>query len=229
MNRTFIYLCSSALVWSLFILTGIILINQVGPFRNSDVYNIQGGLRALNEQPLLIIGGQIVFAWAGLAFLCMVILFYDWMRSEQNSSNLRIATVSGLISTTLFLFYGIVGAFTSFDMNYLQSVRGTAYVQEAYLPVTLIMNRIYASSITLSGIWFTVINWQLNGRHILPRFVPYLGIGAGILALPGFVLPGGGFSLLSLLLSALWGISMERMGFRSWRDSEANPESMLQQ
>ena len=82
----------------------------------------------------------------------------------------------------------------------------TTYVQDTYLLLTLVTNRVFAAAITVSGLWFALANWIALRNHALPQFVAYLGLAAGVIALLGFVLPGGGFSPLGLLLGALWAI-----------------------
>jgi hypothetical protein len=62
MNDTGGIFARSSVAWAFFTLSGIILMILVAPFRNYDIYDIQGGMRALSEQPLLVIGGQIIFA-----------------------------------------------------------------------------------------------------------------------------------------------------------------------
>jgi hypothetical protein len=47
----------SSIAWAIFTLSGIILMILVAPFRNYDIYDIQGGMQALSEQPWLVIGG----------------------------------------------------------------------------------------------------------------------------------------------------------------------------
>jgi hypothetical protein len=138
--------------------------------------------------------------------ILMVLSFHEGFMHYDKSYSTRAATVFGLVSGSLFLFYGLVGGFSSFDLIYIQSTRSVAYVQDAYLPLVLIANRTLAAAITVSGFWFSRVNLQLLREQSLPPLLAYLGIGAGGIALFGFVLPGGGFSMLSLLLSSVWRI-----------------------
>jgi hypothetical protein len=205
----------SAFAWAFFALAGFAMLALVSPLRNYDLYDIEGGMRALNKQPVLVIGGQLAFAWAGVVLICLVLALYDWLPTDSRSLTAYMATAFGMIAGAFFLLFGLVGGFTSFDLRYIESVRSTDYVQNAYLPLTLVMNRTFAAAITVSGLWFALINWVALRGAVLPPFVSYLGIGAGMSALLGFILPGGGFSVLGLLLSALWGILA---GFRLLRE-----------
>jgi hypothetical protein len=83
------------------------------------------------------------------------------------------------------------------------STRLVAYLQDAYLPLVLMANRTLAAAVTVSGLWFSMVNLLLLRQQSLPPLLAYLGIGASGVALFGFVLPGGGFSLLSLLLGSV--------------------------
>lgn len=202
------------LLWGLLILFWFVLLFLLGPARGNDIYDIQAGMRAHSQQPLLVVAAQIVFAWTGVALVFLVLSFYKRLSTESPSDIARAATVFGLISGSMFMFSGLVGGFSSFDLIYIQSVRSPAYVQDAYLPLGLLVNRSQAAAITVSGLWFAMVNLLALRNQALPQFIAYLGVGAGTVALLGFVLPGGGFSLLSLLLGALWGIlsglSMDR-------------------
>jgi hypothetical protein len=211
MNNTSEILGVNAFAWALLTLSGFVTMVFGATIRNYDVYDIQVGMRALNEQPVLVIGGQIAFAWAGVVLVLMALGFYEWLPAASRSYTTRVATTFGIIAGALFLFFGLVGSHGTFDRVYIQSVRSAAYGQEAYLPLTLVMNRTQAAAITVSGLWFALTNWVALRSRVLPRLVSYIGLGAGVAALLGFVLPGGGFSLLGLLLSALWGILV---GFR---------------
>lgn len=204
----------SAFAWAFLVLAGFATMVLLAPIRNYDVYDIQGGMRALNEQPVLVISGQIAFAWAGVVLVLMALAFYEWLPAELRSYTARAATAFGGIAGALFLFFGLVGGFTSSEMLYIQSVHSITYVQDTYLPLALVTNRAFAAAITVSGLWFALANWIALRTHALPQFVAYVGLAAGVIALLGFVLPGGGFSPLGLLLSALWGILV---GFRLLR------------
>jgi hypothetical protein len=86
------------------------------------------------------------------------------------------------------------------------STRLPAYVQDTYLPLVWMANRTLAAAVTISGLWFSMVNLLLLRQQSLPPLLAYLGIGAGGVALFGFVLPGDGFSLLSHLLGSIGGI-----------------------
>ncbi len=210
-DRIFAY---SSIAWAFFTLCGIILMILIAPFRNYNVYDIQGGMRALNEQPLLVIGGQIVFAWAGVALVFMVLAFNDVQPAAPRAFIQGAATTFGLISSAFFLLFGLVGGFASYELTYIQSSHSAAYVQEAYLPIMLIMNRLQAAAISASGLWFALANWLTLRNRAFSQWVAYIGLSAGMIALPGFVIPGGGFSLLSLLLSVIWGVLAGFQGLR---------------
>jgi hypothetical protein len=79
-------------------------------------------------------------------------------------------------------------------------------VQEVYLPLTIVMNRVHIAAIATSGIWFFLTNWIGLQDRALPQPMSYVGLGAGGIAMLGFVLPGGGFGLLSSLLGVIWAI-----------------------
>lgn len=213
----------SLICWSLLVFTGILLMFLVAPLRNYDIYDISGGIRALNEQPLLLIGGQIVYGWAGVVLVFLVLSFYETLPAESRNYITRAATAFGVIAGAIFLLYGLVGSFASFDLRYVQSMRSTEYVQGTYLPLILILNRTLAAAVTTSGLWFLLANWVALHNRAIPAWVAYLGMGAGVIALPGFVLPGGGFSLLSLLFSAMWGVTAGLHWSRRGRTVQAVP------
>jgi hypothetical protein len=196
----------SAIAWAFFTLAGFTMMVLVSPLRNYDIYNLQGGMRALAERPVLVIAGQVAYAWAGIALVCMALSFKDWLPAISHTFFARGATTFAGIAGSFFLFYGMVGGLALFELRYVQSVHSAEYARQAYLPLTLVMNRTFAAAITVSGLWFTLANWMALQEHALPRVVPYLGLGAGLVALLGFILPGGGFGILSLLIGALWGI-----------------------
>jgi hypothetical protein len=136
----------------------------------------------------------------------MVLAFNDLQPADPRSFITRAATTFGMISGAFFLFFGLVGGFASYELTYIQFIHAADYVQEAYMPLMLITNRLQAAAITASGLWFALANW-----------FAYIGLGAGVVAFPGFVIPGGGFGLLSLLLSAIWGVLVGFQGLRSSR------------
>jgi hypothetical protein len=104
------------------------------------------------------------------------------------------------------LLYGLIGGFGFADLSYIQSVRSADYIRETYLPLSIITNRTLAAAITVSGLWFGLTNWFALQSKAWPRPVSILGLGAGAIALLGFVIPGGGFSLLGVLLGVIWAI-----------------------
>jgi hypothetical protein len=208
----------SAFAWAFFTIIGFTAIVLVSPRRGFDVYDLQGGMRALTELPVLVIGGQIIFAWAGVALVIMVLALNELIHNESISFTSKVASAFGLIAGALFLLLGLVGGFSSFELLYLQSTRSAAYIRDAFLPLAIITNRTHIAAIAVLGIWLVLVSWVGLQNRNLPPSVSYLGIGAGCIALLGFVLPGGGFGLLSSLLSALWAILA---GFRSLQNINA--------
>lgn len=195
-----------AFVWAVFTIIGFSMLVLAAPIRNYDVYDVEGSMQALSEQPLLIIGGQVAFAWAGVALIFLVLAFQKWLPAEPRTFSTGAATVFGCISGTLFILYGLVGGFAYAELNYLRSVLSAEYIQDIYLPVTLLMNRTLAAALTVAGFWFALANRAALNWQMLSRLVAYVGIAAGVIALPGFLLPGGGFSILSMLISVVWGV-----------------------
>jgi hypothetical protein len=185
---------------------GFVTMVVVSPIRNFDIYDIEGGMRALTEQPALVVGGQVVFAWAGVAFIIMILAFHERQPGDARPLMVKVATAFGLIAGTLLLFFGLVGGFAYYELIYLQATRSAAYVQEVYLPLTIVMNRVHIAAIATSGIWFFLTNWIGLQDRALPQPMSYVGLGAGGIAMLGFVLPGGGFGLLSSLLGVIWAI-----------------------
>ena len=183
MNNTTKVSGLSALTWALLSILGFAATMLLASIRNYDNYDIQAGLQALNEQPVLVIGGQIVYAGAGVVLVLMALAFYDWLPAESRSYTARAATAFGGIAGALFLFSGLVGGFSSLDLAYVQSVRSAAYVQDAYLPLTLIVSRALAAAIIISGLWFALANWVVLRSRAMPPFVSYVGLGAGVIAL----------------------------------------------
>lgn len=55
-------------------------------------------------------------------------------------------------------------------------------------------------------IWFFLTNWIGFQDRVFPQFVAYVGLGAGGIAILGFLIPGGGFGLVSSLLGVTWAI-----------------------
>lgn len=174
-----------ALAWGLLSLSGFALIALAARARRFDSYDVQAGLQALSQQPLLVIGAQVLFAWAGTALIILALAFHDWLPRASPSSPARAAVAFGLIAGALFLFFGLVGGFSTADLAYIQSVRTAAYVPAAYLPLSLVMNRAFSAAITVSGLWFALSNWDALGSRALPPLLALLGLVAGALALPG--------------------------------------------
>jgi hypothetical protein len=196
----------SALAWALLVLAGFGMMVLVSPLREFDIYNLEGGMRALDERPVLVMASALAYAWAGLALVLLVMALDEILPGEVHALPSRVVKVFGLIGASFFLFYGLVGGFALFELRYIRSVHSAEYAAQAYLPLTLIMNRIFAAGITVSGLWFALGNWLALQARALPQTLAYLGLGAGLVALPGFLLPGGGFGILGLLLAALWGL-----------------------
>ena len=192
----------SALAWAVLFLLSFTLLVLLGRALGFDVYDIEKGMRVLDQQPVLVIGEHIAFAWSGAAFVLMVLAFYERLPAEMRSYPPKAATAFGIIAGTLFLFHGLVGGFGSSDLSF----HSAAYVKDAYLPLTLVTNPALAAAITVSGLWFALTNWTMLHSNALPRRVSYLGLGVGVIAFSGFVQTGGDYGLLGLLLGALWAI-----------------------
>lgn len=208
-------LAVSASAWALFTVVGFATMVLVSPIRNYDIYDVQGGLRALTEQPALVVGGQVVFAWAGVAFIILALAFYEWWPVGARTFSVKVATAFGMIAGLLLLFLGLVGGFSYYELTYLQATRSAAYIQDAYLPLAIIVNRVHIAAITISGMWFLLTNWFGLQERIFPQVVAYVGVGAGGIAMLGLLLPGGGFGLVSSLLGVLWAILVSIQVWRS--------------
>jgi len=198
----------SALAWAVAHLAWFGVAVGLSPLREFDIYNIDGGLRVLTEQPVLLIIGQLLLAWAGVALVGMALALPDWIPAEARSYRARAGLTFGLIGAAFFLFAGLVGGLSSFEMHYIQSIRSLDYIRGAYLPLALITNRAHAAAITVGAIWFVSANRDALRAGALPAPLAYSGLGAGALALLGFFLPGGGFSQVHLLITILWGFAV---------------------
>jgi hypothetical protein len=187
-------------VWGALVICGLIFGLLLAPACSYDIYDVQAGLRAYSQQPLLAVGAQIVFAGVGIVMILMVLSFHEGFMHYDKSYSTRAATVFGLVSGSLFLFYGLVGGFSSFDLIYIQSTRSAAYVQDAYLPLVLIANRTLAAAITVSGFgsaWLICSSCASNlCRH---SWRIWESEQAGLLCLDSFY-------LLCLFLGFVWGI-----------------------
>jgi hypothetical protein len=198
---------TSALTWAVITLLAFVLLLVSSSIQGYDVYDISKGVRAISDRFALLVGGYIAFAWSGAALIFMVIAIHGRPPAGPQSYLARTGAAFGLIAGALFLFYGLIGGHGYLDLSHVQSVRSADYIADAYLPLAIVTNRALAAAVSVSGLWFVLINWHLLRANILSRFIAYLGLVAGAIALTGFVLPAGDFGLLSLLLLGVpWGI-----------------------
>jgi len=197
---------TSVLVWAIITTAALVLMMTSSSLRGGDIYDISRGVEAISESSAVLYAAHIAFAWSGMAFVFAVVTIYDWLAADDINYWTRTGTAFGLIAGTLFLLYGLVGGFGYADLSYVQSVRSADYVWAAYLPLSIITNRTLAAAITVSGFWFGLTNWYALQNKVWPNPVPILGLGAGVVALLGFMIPGGGFSLLSILFGIIWAI-----------------------
>jgi hypothetical protein len=197
---------TTALAWAAITLLAFVLTVASSSARGFDVYDITQGVRAISEGSILLFGAHIAFAWSGAALVFLVVAIHGWLPAGSQSYLTQAGSAFGLIAAALFLIYGLLGGHGYLDLSYVQSVRSAEYITDAYLPLSLVLNRTLAAAITISGLWLALTNWRLLRANIFSPYVAYLGLGAGVIALLGFVMPGGGFSLLSLLLAVPWAI-----------------------
>jgi hypothetical protein len=198
---------ASTLAWTILTLLAFVLLLISSSARGFDVYDISAGLRAITQGVALLFGGYIAFAWSGAALIFMVVAFHSWLPAVSQSHLSRSAAAFGLIAGALFLYYGLIGGHGYLDLSRVKSVRSAEYIADAYLPLALITNRALATAVSVSGLWFVLINWHFLRASIFSRFVAYVGLVTGVIALSGFVMPAGDFGVLSLLLLGVpWGI-----------------------
>jgi hypothetical protein len=197
---------SLLLSWASIALLGFVLLVISSVARGGDVYDITQGERAIREQPALLTGAHITFAWSGVALIFMIVALHGRLIAGSHTYFANVAAIFGLIAGALYLFYGLVGGFGYYELYYVQSVHSAGAISGAYLPLSIISNRTLAASISVLGVWFLLINWIAVQSQLWPKPIAYLGAITGAIALLGFLLPGGGFGILSLLLGAIWGI-----------------------
>lgn len=207
---------TSALAWAAVTIFAFTLLVVSSGSRGFDLYDISQGISAITDTPMILAGGYILFAWSGVALIFMVVAVYGSLTTGSNEYLARTGAVFGLIAGTLFLLYGLIGGFGYFDLSYIESVRSADYIRDAYLPLTIITNRMLAAAVSTLGLWFVLTNWLTLQSRIIPSPISYLGLAAGAIALPGFLLPGGMFSLLALLLAIVWATVV---GFQMLRQS----------
>ena len=196
---------TSALVWAVITLLAFVLLLVSSSIRGSDLYDISQGTQAISDQVAPLVGGYFAFSWSGAALIFMVVALDGWLFGDSQSYLARVGAAFGLIAGALFLIYGLVSGHGYLDLSYVQSVRSADYIRDSYLPFTLLSNQIIAAALTLFGIWLVLINLQLLRVPLLSPLIAYLGLGAGAIALLGFVMPAALLGLLSLILGILWG------------------------
>jgi len=197
---------TSALVWAVITLLAFVLLLVSSSIRGSDLYDISQGTQAISDQVAPLVGGYFAFGWSGVALIFMVVALDGWLLGDSQSYLARVGAAFGLIAGALFLIYGLVSGHGYLDLSYVQSVRSADYIRDSYLPFTLLSNQIIAAALTLFGIWLVLINLQLLRVPLLSPLIAYLGLGAGAIALLGFVMPAALLGLLSLILGILWGL-----------------------
>ncbi len=207
---------TSALAWAAVTIFAFALLVVSSGSRGFDLYDISQGISAITDSLMLLAGAYILFSWSGVALIFMVVAVHGSLTRESNEYLARTGAVFGLIAGTLFLLHGLIGGFGYFDLSYIESVRSAEYIRDAYLPMTIMTNRMLAAGISILGLWFVLTNWLTLQSRIIPSPVSYLGLAAGAIALPGFLLPGGMFSLLALLLAIIWATLV---GFQMLRQS----------
>lgn len=204
----------TALAWAAVTAFAFIMLIVSSGSRGFDVYDISQGISAITGSLVILAGSYILFAWSGVVMIFMVVAIQSSMTQEANSFLTRTGAIFGIIAGALFLLHGLIGGFGYFDLSYIESVRSAGYIREAYLPLTIISNRLLAAAISTMGLWLVLNNWPALQANSQPSSLPYLGLVAGAVALPGFLFPGGMFSLLALLLGIVWatllGIQMMR-------------------
>jgi hypothetical protein len=194
------------MIWAIITLIAFVLLIVSSFSRGNDTYDIYRGTQAIIEQPALLAAGYIVFAWSGAALVFAVVAFRNLLPEDSQTYLVNAGAAFGLIGGALFLLYGLVGGMGFLDLSYIESVRGTDYIGDVYLPFALVTNRTLAAATAVSGLWFVLVNWHFLRTGTFPRLLAYLGLGAGAIAMTGLVMPAGvgGFSLL--LLGVPWGI-----------------------
>lgn len=196
----------SALAWAILALAGFALNIALAALGRLDIYDSETALRFLEQRPALVIGSHFFYGLAGVAFVLTAIAFYEWLPREGGGYLARASLTFGIIAGTLFFISGQIGGWGGVDLRYVQATRSADYAQAAYLPLAIVVNRMFAAAITGSGLWLLMTNLNIVKNKILPAVIAYLGLGAGILALSGLLLPGGGLGLLGFLLGTIWGI-----------------------
>lgn len=196
----------SVLVWAVLALVRFAMSIVLAIQGRLDLYDIEDALQFLKQMPVLVIGSHFFYGLAGVAFVFTAVAFYEWLPREGESYLPQTSITFGIIAGTLFFISGQIGSWGGVDLRYVQSIRSTDYVREAYLSLTIVVNRMFAAATTVSGFWFFATNLNILKNKTLPSVVSYLGLGAGVLALSGLLLPGGGLGLLGFVLSTIWGI-----------------------
>ena len=198
---------TSIMVWAIITLIAFVLLIVSSFSRGNDIYDIARGTQAIVEQPALLAAGYIVFAWSGAALVFAVVAFRGLLPPDSQTYLANTGAAFGLIGGALFLFYGLIGGMGVLDLSYIQSVRSADYINGAYLPFAVMTNRTLAAAIAISGLWFVLINWHFLRIGALSRPLAYLGLGTGVIAVSGLVMPAGSFGSISLLLLGVpWGI-----------------------
>jgi len=199
---------TSALAWAILTLLAFVLAIVSSSSRSFDLYDITRGVMAISEQTATVAGGYFAFSWSGAALIFMVVAINGWLLDGSNAYLARAGAAFGLIAGALFMIYGLVGGHGYLDLAYVQSVRPTGYIDQTYLPLTIINNQLLAAALTVMGLWLMLTSWHLLRAQLFQPLIAYLGLVAGAIAMLGFVMPAGLPGLLSLLLAVFWGILM---------------------
>ncbi|HSJ57655.1 MAG TPA: hypothetical protein VLC95_10765, partial [Anaerolineae bacterium] len=89
---------ASALVWGGLSLLGFILLLLQDSGPAGDVYDIEWGLRVVDERPALLALMHLVYGWCGAALVFMVVAFDRWLHGRADAYLGRVAAAFGLLA-----------------------------------------------------------------------------------------------------------------------------------